>query len=51
MSSNEEEKDNVNKQSTNNENTIETKIELQLGDIIKIISPNNERLNEQDFFH
>jgi hypothetical protein len=27
-----------------------SKIELQLGDIIKIVNPRNERLNNQEFF-
>ena len=50
MSSNlpENQKENTNKE--DNEPTPNNKIELQLGDIIKIIHPKNERLNDIDFF-
>jgi len=55
MSSNEENKDTSSQSQdqshTNDPNeTNETKIDLQLGDIIKIISPTNELLNGIEFF-
>jgi len=49
LNENENEKDNINKLSDET-NYNETKIELQLGDIIKIISPNNEILNGNEFY-